>query len=357
MRTEIDRKRLDGFIKQVGGTIAQGFNCAVTALGDRLGLSGSVAAGGPVTSTELAERCGLDERWLREWLRHQACVGQLEYDPASERFHLSPEARAVLADENHPAFLMGGFDSVLATVPAVPRLEEAFRTGRGLTYDDHGAACACGVERLSAYTQRRQLVEDILPMMDGVVARLEAGADVADVGCGGALSTISMARAFPRSRFVGYEVSEHALTRARANLAEARLANVRILDPRQDPLPERAFDLVTTLDVVHDTPFPDQLIASIHAALRADGSWLCEDIRSFPGFADNLAAHPLAPLLYGFSIMVCMSSGLSAPGGAGLGTLGFNEEVARAMTAAAGFTRFERLAFDNPINCCYQVRH
>ena len=149
-----------------------------------------------------------------------------------------------------------------------------------------------------------------------------------------------MAKAFPKSTFTGVEISTHAIERARANIEEWDLSNVSIQDAREQPLAnDHSFDFVTTFDVVHDTPFPDRLISEIYSALRPDGTWLCSDIRSFPRFADNLAENPGAPLLYGFSVMVCMSSAMSEPGGAGLGTLGFNSEVAQEMTAAAGFTR------------------
>ena len=353
---EIDRDRLGEYIKMVGGTVAQGFNCAISAVGDRLGLFQTLAGAGAVTAAELAELTGLNERWLLEWLRHQAAVGHLDYQADADTFSMSPEAALVLANPDSPAFLGGGFDAVLAAMPAVPKLEEAFRSGVGMTYDDHGAACACGIERLSAYTQKHALVAEILPLVDGLVERLRSGALVADVGCGGALSTIAMARAFPASTFVAYDISSHALDRAQENLAEAGVTNVRLVNPEHEPMAAGHFDVVTTFDVIHDAPFPGRLIADIRAALNGEGLWLCEDIRSFPSFEQNLNQHPLAPLLYGFSVLVCMSSGLSAPGGAGLGTLGFNEPVAREMTEAAGFKNFLRLDYDNPFNSYYVIR-
>ncbi len=352
---EIDRDRLGHYVKMVGGTVAQGFNCAISAVGDRLGLYATLSTQDSVNSEELADLTGLNERWLREWLRHQAAVGHIDYDGLTDRFSMCPEAAMVLANPDSPAFLGGGIDAVLAAMPAVPKVQEAFRTGLGMTYDDHGAGCACGVERLSAFTQKHELVKRILPLVDGLVEKLSEGAVVADVGCGGAQSTLAMAKAFPASQFVGYDISTHALERARNNLAESGLSNVRIVNPMDEPM-SGPFDLVTTFDVIHDTPFPDQLIADIRSAVKDDGVWLCEDIRSFPSFEENLNQHPLAGLLYGFSVMVCMSSGLSAPGGAGLGTLGFHEEVAREMTRAAGFENFLMLDHDNPMNRYYAIR-
>ena len=352
---ELDRDRLETFLKFIGGQVAAGFNCALSGLGDQLGLYRALADIGPTSSDELAAHTGLHERWLREWLRHQACVGQVEY--ADGRFGLSPEAAIVLADDNHPFFFASGFGAVTATYPAMPRLPEAFRTGLGLAYDEHGAACACGIERMSAYMQRRELVPKLLPEVDGVVAKLEQGAAVADVGCGSGTALIAMAEAFPNSTFTGYDTSRHALARATANVEASGVANVYFVDPAETPLPgEPTLDLVTTFDVVHDTTHPAALLRAIRGSLRDDGVWLCSDIKSFPTFEQNLAENPMAALLYGFSVTVCMSASMSTPDGAGLGTLGFNEEVAREMSAAAGFSRFEILDYGNALNSFYAIR-
>ena len=350
-----DRDKAQAIYKRVAAQVAAGFNCTLSALGDELGLYRAIVAHGPIDSEGLAERTNLSERWLREWLRHQACVGHLDYADGS--FSMSPEAAAILADENHPLFFASGFRAVTNTYPAFSKMPEVFRTGIGLSYDDHGEACACGIERMSAYVQKKELVPKILPELDGTVGRLDSGVVAADVGCGAGLSTLAMAEAFPRSTFVGYDTSAHALARASENLERTPLSNVRFVNPLDDPLPSApAFDLVTTFDVVHDTPYPAALIRSIRESLTADGTWLCSDIRSFPTFEQNLAEHPAAAILYGFSVMVCMSSSLSTPDGAGLGTLGFNESVAREMTAAAGFTRFRTMDYGNPMNSYYEIR-
>jgi 2-polyprenyl-3-methyl-5-hydroxy-6-metoxy-1,4-benzoquinol methylase len=356
-RTEIDRDKLKAYVKRVGSSITAGYNCAISSLGDRLGLYQALRELRIASSEDLAHHTGLNERWIREWLRHQACVEQVEYDSETDRFWLSPEAVAVLLDDSMPTYLAGGFDGVVATMPSLPGLVESFRTGIGRTYDDHGAGCACGIERLSSHGRKFQLVPNVLPLVDGIVARLESGIRVADVGCGGALATIAMAKAFPRSTFVGYDNSAHALERARGNAKSSEATNVEFVNPDTNPMPDRpAFDLITTFDVVHDVAYPQRLIAAIHDALMPDGIWLCEDIRSLPSFDENLRENRYAAMLYGFSIMVCMASGLSKADGAGLGTLGFNETVARQMTQAAGFTRFRRLDYDNPFNSYYEIR-
>lgn len=356
-RTEIDREKLERFSQKVVGSIAAGLNCAISSLGDALGLYRALRDLRSANSAELAEQSGLSERWVREWLRHQACMGQIEHDAETDRFHLSPEAIAVLVDTSHPAYFGGGFESATSAFGSLPGLVESFRSGVGLTYDDHGPGCASGIERMTRYFNENTLVPKVLPMLDGVVDRLRAGGAVADVGCGGGVATMAMAAAFPEATVVGYDISNHALERARHRLSHVELPNLRFVNPLEEPMPEiPTFDLITTFDVIHDAPHPQPLLDSIHRALKDDGTFLCEDIRSFPTFRENLERHPMAGLLYGFSIMVCMSSALSLPGGAGLGTLGFNEEVARAMTAAAGFTRFRKVDYDNPMNNYYEVR-
>jgi len=356
-RTEIDKEKLERFSQRVVGSIAAGLNCAISSLGDALGLYRALHELRSADSSELAQHTGLSERWVREWLRHQACMGQIDYDAATDRFFLSPEAVAVLVNTQHPAYFGGGFESATSAFGSLPGLVESFRSGIGLTYDDHGPGCASGIERMTRFFNEFLLVPKILPLLDDVVDKLRGGGSVADVGCGGGVATLAMATAFPDATVIGYDISNHALERARHRLSHLDLPNVRFVNPLEEPMPEGpTFDLITTFDVIHDAPRPQPLLESIHRALKDDGTFLCEDIRSFPTFQENLQQHPMAGLLYGFSIMVCMSSALSTADGAGLGTLGFNEAVARDMTAAAGFSRFRRLDYDNPMNNYYEVR-
>ena len=181
---------------------------------------------------------------------------------------------------------------------------------------------------------------------------------MADVGCGAANSTIAMAKAFPNSQFVGYDISMHALNRARQNIASAGIKNVKLHNPVDNPLPEDgSVDFITTFDVIHDSTHPAQLIDAIHASLKPDGTWLCADIQGKPTFAENMKDNPIATPAYSFSVMVCMSAGLSVPDGAGLGTLGFHEAKAREMTAAAGFSQFRMIPFEGDVfKAFYEIR-
>ncbi len=324
-------------------------------LGDRLGLYRALSDAGPLSAEELAERTGLKQRWLLEWLRGQAAARLLDYHDG-DRFELSAVGTAVLADEEgSTAFAAGAFGAPSGP-EMVERLADAFRTGIGLSYQDHGPNAAHRTERMLGPWTRRTLVPQIIPALDGVDARLRAGARVADVGCGAGVALLAMAEAYPESKFDGYDPSRHAIARAQEQVTDRGLRNVDLHAAGGEKLPQAAtYDFVITLDCIHDMTRPAEVIAAIRRALQPDGTWLIKDIRSQPRFEDNLR-NPLLAMFYGFSVSACMSSALSEPGGAGLGTLGFNPEVAERMTRDAGFTRFTPHDFDDPANLYYEVR-
>jgi SAM-dependent methyltransferase len=344
---------------------------AVTAgmihLGDQLGLYAALrAAGEPITTQQLADRCGLHERWVREWAHNQAAAKMILVEVAAasadgglavERFSLTPEAAVVLADPGHPAFGMGMFHRLPQTMRALVDVRESFRTGIGHDYDSHGPEGAVGIERSFEPWNRAHLLPTVLPALDGVIDRLRSGAAVADIGCGAGGAVLLMGNEFPASRFAGYDISQHALIRARERLADSGLTNVSFYDPRQSPLPDDgSLDLVATFDCIHDMAHPTPVIRSIRAALKPDGVWLLVDIKALDTFEQNVAKNPMASLMYGISVLSCMSSALSEVGGEGLGTLGLPESTARRMAADAGFTRFRRLDVDHSVNAFYEIR-
>lgn len=353
---EIDPDRLKDYAKRVFGSLEGAMTSAMICLGDRLGLYRALADGEAVDSEELARRTGLSERWLREWLQQQGSAGVLDYR-GEGRFALSAEGEAVLANEAHPAFGCGMFSSLPETIAVVERLPEAFRSGVGLPYDAFGEGGARGIERGFAPWFRALLVPMALPRIEGVVPALEAGAEVADVGCGAGVALIEMAKAYPRSRFHGYEISKFALERAEANRSEAALDNVVFHDAERDPLPDDGrFGFVTTFDCLHDMTDPAAVIRQIRAAISEDGTWLVVDIKAKSSYEENAEKNPMAALMYGTSVLTCMSSALSEPGGLGLGTLGLHEGLLRQLTEEAGFSRLELLDLRHPVNAFYVVR-
>lgn len=357
-KQKIDYKQVKGFAEQVYGELGGALSTAMVWLGENLSLYRAMHNAGEITSTALAEKLGLSERWVREWLHGQSASGYVAYR-GDGKFELTPEAALVLADESSPAFCAGGVGHVPQLLGDVLlQIPEAFRTGRGLSYDELGPEAARGVERLLAPWFRHKLVPVALPALDGVTAKLEQGAAVADLGCGAGIALLEMAKAYPQSEFHGYDISQHALARAAENLNQYGVSNVHFHDAAIEPMPADArFDLITTLDCIHDMAHPSAAIRAIRAAIKDDGTWFIADVHCGASLEENLAeANPLLPLLYGFSVLCCMSSSLSEEGGEGLGTVGFGEAMARQMTTEAGFSNFRSHDFDNPINAYYELK-
>lgn len=329
-------------------------------LGDRLGLYEAMAGAGPLTSDDLAERTGLAERWVREWVSAQAAAGLVEHTPASaaapDRFELTPAGRAVLVDEDSSLFAAVGAFTGPLDPDLVDDLAECFRTGVGLPYDRQGPRGAHRTERMLGPWARLALVPVILPMLGGVVPKLEAGADVVDVGCGAGVALEAMAEAFPSSRFVGYDPSRHAVERARAKIAAAGLDNVEIVHGRAEDLPAGAgFDLALTFDCLHDMTRPDEALTAVRAALRDDGTLLVKEIRCADTLSENMH-NPMLAMMFGFSLTSCMSSATSEPDGMGLGTVGLPESRLRDLSTAAGFSTVTRHDPGEPSNVYYEVR-
>lgn len=329
-------------------------------LGDRLGLYEAMAGAGPLTSEELAARTGLSERWVREWVSAQAAARLVEHTPGSgeepDRFELTPAGRAVLVEEDSSLFAaIGAFDGPLER-DFVDDLADCFRTGIGLPYDRLGPRGAHQTERTLGPWAQLALVPVILPMLDGVVDELAAGADVVDVGCGSGVALEAMASAYPASRFVGYDPSRHAVERARVKIAAAGLDNVEIVHGRAEDLPaEGRFDLALTFDCLHDMTRPDLALAAVRGALRDDGTLLVKEIRCADTLAENMH-NPMLAMMFGFSLTSCMSSATSEPGGMGLGTVGLPESRLRALSEEAGFSSVRRHDPGEPSNVYYEVR-
>jgi len=324
-------------------------------LGDRLGLYRAMRAAGPLRAPALAERTGLHERWVLEWLRGNGAAGLLEWHP-DDSFELTAAGAAVLVDEHESLFFAAGAFGAPPAPDFVDDLADAFRTGRGLPYDRQGPAGAHRTERMLGPWSRLALVPRILPALDGVVERLEAGGTVADVGCGAGRALLALAERFPEAQLHGYDISRHAIERAGQLVSEAGVTNVTLHLAGAEALPQGpTYDLVLTFDCLHDMTHPQDTIEAIRRAVRPDGTWLVKDIRCAPVARDNLK-NPLAAMMYGFSISSCMSSALSEPGGAGLGTLGLDPERLRAMATEAGFSSFEVHDFGEPANLYYEIR-
>ncbi len=324
-------------------------------LGDRLGLYRALEGAGNVSADELASRTGLHPRWLREWLRGNAAA-ELLVSEDGERFELTAVGAMVLTrEEDSLQFAAGAFGP--PPDPAlVDDLANAFRTGTGLPYDRHGSAGVHQTERMLGPWARLSLVPTIVPALNGVHDRLAAGTLVADVGCGAGVALTTLAAAYPQSSFHGYELSRLAVERARTRVAEAGLTNVEIIDRRAEELPDKGdYSLVLTFDCLHDMTRPDAAAVAIRRSIADDGTWLVKEIRCDDTWAGN-RRNPMLAMFLGFSIASCMSSALSEPDGAGLGTIGLPPRGLERLASEAGFTRFQVHDFDDPANLYYEIR-
>lgn len=324
-------------------------------LGDRLGIYKSMTGQGPLGSDDVASMTGLHERFVREWLMGQAAAGLItRHDDGS--FQLTPEQAAVLADEeNSLSFAAGAFRG--GTDPAVLDLmAEAFRTGKGLSYEQQGPTAAAGLARMTGPWSRLALTSIILPALDGVTAKLSAGATVVDIGCGGGVTLATLAAAYPATTCIGYDPSSAAIDLARRTVAEQGLTNVEFIQAGGEDIPATGdVDLVLTFDCLHDMPFPNRAATAIRQAIADDGTWLIKDIRSTGDFEKD-SRNPLLAMFYGFSVASCLQSAMSEPGGLGLGTLGLHPKRAEELTNEAGFTSFATHDLNDAANLYYEVR-
>jgi len=353
----MDPNKLQMFSYRVFTKLEGAVTAGMIHLGDRLGLYTVLReAAAPLSSEALAQRTGLHERWVREWAYNQAAADIIECDD-DERFFLSEEAAAVLATPDDPAYGMGLFHRFPNTMDTLRVMPESFRTGLGHDYDSHGPEAAVGIERAFEPWNRANLLRVVLPLLDGVTDELTIGSTVADVGCGAGGALLLMAEAFPNSRFHGYDISRFALDRAEEKRLDADATNVSFHDPRDEPLPDNgSIGFISTFDCIHDMTHPFEMMQTLRRAITPDGTWLLVDIKAHDTFALNASENPMASLMYGISVLSCMSSGMSAPDGAGLGTLGLSAAKAEAMARDAGFSRFRRLDVDHPVNAFYEIR-
>lgn len=338
---------------------------AVTAgmihLGDRLGLYEVMATSAEGdTSESLAAKAGLHERWVREWLHNQVAariVTCADLSATPPVFHLSPEGVAVLATPNHPAYGMGMFHRLPQTMGALNAMPEAFRTGVGHDYDSHGPEGAVGIERSFEPWNQNFLIPMVIPALEGIQEKLTSGARVADIGCGSGGAALLMGSTFPKSVIEGFDISKFALERAEERKADARVSNVAFFDPRDTPIADdNSYDLICTFDCIHDMTHPTEMMKTIRKALKDDGTWLLVDIKAHDSLELNVSKNPMASLLYGISVLSCMSSAMSEDGGEGLGTLGLSAVRAESMAREAGFTHFKKLDVDHSVNAFYEVR-
>ncbi len=348
-----DGERLNALLGRMVGELGAIATGALVVLGDRLGLYKAMASGERLSSAELARRTGTTERYVREWLSAQAAAGFVDYDDASNLFLLNPEQAAVFADENSPASMAGAFEVMSSFWLDEPKIEEAFRTGRGVGWHDHSRCLFRGTERFFRPAYNTNLVGSWLPALDGVIEKLERGATVADVGCGHGSSTVVMALAFPNSQFVGFDYHAPSVERAREAAHDAGCAANTRFEVAHAKNFEGRFDLVTFFDCLHDMGDPVGAAEHVHRTLAPGGTWMIVEPFAHDRLRDNL--NPVGRIYYAGSTMVCTPCSLSQEVGLGLGAQA-GELRLRQVVTGGGFKRMRRAA-ETPFNIVYEARH
>ena len=349
----IETRTTEAFLERVVADLAACYGGAMVGIGHKLGLYQALAGQGPVSSVELAARTGCEERYVREWLNSQVAGGYLDYHEESETYELPPEHVPVLADETSPVFLPPAFDVPASMWFDQEKTLEAFRTGDGIAWGDHDERLHCGVATFYRNAYAASLVQEWLPALDGVVERLEEGALVADVGCGYGHSTVLMASAFPRSRFIGFDTHDESVEAAR-EVAEATGIEDRVEFRQSDAssYPAEGYDLVCFFDCLHDLGDPVGAARHAYDALAPDGTLMVVEPYAGDDVLDN--AGPVGRIYYSASTTLCVPHSRSE--GVGL-ALGAQAGPARltALLREAGF-RSVSVVHETPFNIVLEAR-
>ncbi len=348
----IDMNKLNSFIGQFVTDLGAAVHSGMVVIGEKLGLYKALAAG-PVTSAQLAAKTHTDERYLREWLASQAAGGYVTYDERSGQFSLSAEQEFALANEDSPAYLPGAFELALGSLAAVPRIAEAFRTGAGMGWHEHADGVFHGCEKFFRPGYAANLVSTWIPSLQDAKAKLEAGARVADVGCGKGASTLLMAKAFPKSKFFGFDYHGKSIEAAsEAAKREGLSDRVSFEVASAKEFPGGNYDLVAVFDCLHDMGDPIGAAAHVRQSLAKDGTWMIVEPFANDQLKDNL--NPVGRVYYSFSTLLCTPCSRSQEVGLCLGAQAGEKRI-QEVVGKAGFSRFRR-ATETPFNIVYEAR-
>lgn len=349
----VQQASLDAFLGRFVADFGATLHAATVIVGEKLGLYKAMAGAGPLTPAALAERTGTSERYVREWLAAQAASGYATYDREQHHYYLTPEQAFTLADETSPAYLPGAFQLAASVLKDEPRITEAFRTGAGVGWHEHHEDLFAGTAKFFRPNYAANLVDSWLPALDGVAAKLQRGALVADVGCGFGVTTILMAKHFPKSTFVGFDYHEASIVAARRSAAEAGMeARVRFAVASAKDYPGEGYELVTCFDCLHDMGDPAGAARHVRRSLEPDGTWMIVEPFAHDMLEDNL--NPVGRVFYSASTMICTPASKSQEVGLALGAQA-GEARLQSVVCEGGFSRFRR-ATETPFNLVFEAR-
>jgi SAM-dependent methyltransferase len=348
----LDMNKLNAFIGQFVTDLGTAVHAGMVVIGEKLGFYKALA-GGAMSSAELAIKTQTDERYLREWLASQAAGGYITYDEKTNRFSLTEEQAFALAKEDGPAYLPGAFELALGSLAAVPRIADSFRTGAGMGWHEHVDGVFHGCEKFFRPGYAANLVSTWIPALRGVKEKLEAGARVADIGCGKGASTLLMAKAFPKSRFFGFDYHDKSIEGARESARRDGVADrVSFEVSKAKEFPGKNYDFVAVFDCLHDMGDPIGAAAHVRQSVAKDGTWMIVEPFANDQLKDNL--NPVGRVYYSFSTLLCTPCSRSQEVGLCLGAQAGEARI-REVVTSAGFSRFRR-ATETPFNIVYEAR-
>jgi len=348
----LDMNKLNAFIGQFVTDLGASVHAGMVVIGEKLGLYKALAVG-PMSSAELAAKTGTDERYLREWLASQAAGGYITYDERSGKFSLSEEQAFTLAQEDSPAYLPGAFELALGSLAAVPRITESFRTGAGMGWHEHQDGVFHGCEKFFRPGYAANLVSSWIPSLQDVKQKLESGARVADVGCGKGASTLLLAKAYPKSKFFGFDYHDKSIEAARASAKRQGISErVSFEVSKAKDFPGKDYDLVAVFDCLHDMGDPVGAATHVRSSLAKNGTWMIVEPFANDELKDNL--NPVGRVYYSFSTLLCTPCSRSQEVGLCLGAQAGEKRIGE-IVSAAGFSRFRR-ATETPFNIIYEAR-
>ncbi len=347
MSAPLDEAKLHAFIGKMLGDLGGAMSVPTVRIGLRLGLFEALTHG-PATTADLAARAGgLHERYVREWALAQAANGYIDFDPAADRFSISPEQAMVFVNPDSPVYLAGAFELIAAMIEAEPKVEECFRHGTGVRWGDHAGCLFCATGAFFRPGYVNNIVQAWIPALNGVEARLRSGAKVADVGCGVGFSTLLMAEAYPESEFTGYDFHAPSIEEARRHAQAHGLSDrVRFEVAAAKDVPDSGFDLVTMYDCLHDMGDPRGCAAHMRSILTPGGTWMI--VEPIAGDSPEQNLNPVGRLYYNASTMICVPTSLDQEVGEGLGAQAGEARLAQ-IVREAGFGEVRR-ATEGPFN-------
>lgn len=353
MNQSFNQEKFEELFGKVLVDVSGSLGLLMAYIGDQTGVYKALEKHGPSSCDDLADKTGLDSRYLLEWLSANTSLGYVNYDAASKNFSISPEQAAIFAHEGEPTCMQGFFQAVVAQYETHETATNVFKSGRGRPWGEHSDCCFCGVDRFFRPGYVANLTENWIPALDGVEEKLKAGAKVADIGCGYGSSTILMAQTYPNSTIIGYDFHQPSIEKAQKKAKDAGVTNVSFEVSTAKDIPQNEFDFACIFDALHDMGDPVGAASHIHNLLKPDGTFMVVEPIAADSLEDNL--NPLASVFYSFSTLICVPTSKAQEVGLGLGAQA-GEKKLNSILGDAGFSSVHR-ATETDTNMILEARH